>query len=68
MIYMKTPTGKRVSVDKLMFCTVCPECGKNVDLPDFLDMLTDPDIDFDETSSVYCDECGRKAAEQAVKA
>lgn len=68
MIYMKTPTGKRISVDRLTFVCDCPSCGQEVDVSDFLDMLTDPDIDFDETSAVYCDECGKKAVEQAVTA
>ena len=68
MIYMKTPTGKRIPADKLHCCCDCPVCGKEVALPDFWDLMCDNTIEFDESSAVLCDECGRKAAEQAVNA
>lgn len=64
MIYMKTQTGKKVPFTELNFVTECPGCGKEVPVPDFLELYADMPGDFDEYSCVYCDECGRKAGEQ----
>lgn len=64
MIYMKAPSKKRISVDRLTFVCDCPICGKEVLIPDFLDMMSDPDIDIDESSSILCDECGEEVRKQ----
>lgn len=61
MIYMKTPTGKKVPFTELNFVTICPICGKEVPLPEFMELYAEMPGDFDECSSVYCDECAEKA-------
>lgn len=61
MIYMKAPSQKRISVDRLTFVCDCPVCGKEVALPDFWELMSDNTIEFDESSAVLCDECAEKA-------
>lgn len=60
MVYVKTPTGKRVPFTKLHFVTICPACGKEVNLPEFMELYAEMPGDFDEYSSTYCDECGQE--------
>ena len=38
--------------------------GKEVPVPEFFEFYVDMQGDFDEYSTLYCDECSRKVIEQ----
>ena len=57
MFYVKSVDGKNLPINEVAIYCNYPKCGKEVNASDlFLEFYKEVE-DFDEYSSIYCEEC-----------